>query len=209
MTSVTIDAGVAAALYSSSGTYLTARAGSGVGASGSLRFGQLYYGGVYYDYEGFFDFDTSAIPLGATINSAALSYVHSAYNYAFTLEARAHDFGASLEAADWVAGADLAGKALVGTLAITDSLAFGTRYSLTCPDLPASIVKGGHTRIVFSSALMRAGAAPLGYEYAEFRNAVGERPQLTVDYTAAASTSYIPGVMRHHIIGAKGVRVHG
>lgn len=183
-------------LRCSNATYSTARDGTGtfatVTAATDNQVGQELFGGVYYCYELFWDFDTSSIPSGATIVSATLEgYVVSTNitsSGAGVVRARVYDWSTSVTTADWIAGASVSGQTLVAHTVAMSSLT-GSAYNTFVDDaLAANINKGGVTRFILTSDRFEAGTvptgAPNGSEYASFSSADGANPpKLTVTWT--------------------------
>lgn len=176
-------------IYGANGTYLTARstatAADQVASTSCTSIGQYYNGTTTYQCsEMFLSFDTSSIPDAATITSAVLSIYGATDNSAteFNIEARLHDWGATLELADWVAGADLGAKTLLATQSTTF---FSTVAYMDMADvaLAANVNKAGATRIVLASERQRLATAPTGEEYVELwagDEGANKRPKLVV-----------------------------
>lgn len=111
-------------VYNQNEVYLTCRAGPGLGVNLSVAYqiGQQWYPSdtyspaIYQIFEIFMDFNLAAVT--GTVQSAVLSLglISDDSTEDFTVEARTHDWGATLATADWVAGADLASKTLLATL---------------------------------------------------------------------------------------------
>ncbi len=164
--------GTVADIYSSNATYATARAGSSLTArSSSAVVGQTTGYGVY---ETFISFDTSSIPDTDDIISVTLElYLSTDASAAdFVVQARLHDWGASVTTADWVAGADLSGKTLLATL---DSNGIGATGSLKAftsdAAFKSNINKTGVTYIILCSKEQVDNSAPTGNEYLSFASA--------------------------------------
>ena len=179
-----------ARIYSANATYSTARAGSGltvdaVSDTTSGLVGQQLSGGTYYCIEGFEAFDTSVIPDGATVLSALLSLTPSGDFSAtdFTVEARLHDWGATVDTSDWVAGADLGTKTLLASISSADYNAGGMDLASEAA-FAANINKTGMTRILLCSSRHRGNNTPVGDEFLSFCMAdhatAASRPTLTV-----------------------------
>jgi hypothetical protein len=189
-------------LRNSNATYLTARSGGGTFATDTTatfaEVGQELSGGIYYCYESFFDFDTSIIPVGATIASATLEgYVVSVSTGSSTaaiVRARIKDWGASITTADWVAGASLSGQTLVAHMAALSGLTVSAYNTFVNDALAANINKGGVTRIMLHTDRLEAGTAPgVGGEYATIGTAESGNPmKLTVDWSLPAGVTLTP-----------------
>lgn len=179
-------------ITSTSGTYSTARAGASLSAHTDNGSAQVAQASGYACYEAFFDFDTSAIPAGATITAVALKLYGVSDNSTTdsTIEARAYDWGASLTTADWIAGADLGNYPLVATL---DTSGFTTSgyntFSENGSNFRNAINKTGVTRIVLNSDRHRAGTTPTTGEQVYVSTAdeadSAKRPLLEVTYVTA------------------------
>lgn len=137
-------------------------------------------------FEAFYEFDTSA--LVGVINTATLSLVIEE-NYFYTsatVEARLKDFGASLEIADFVPGADIAALPLLASrlYAITDPVQ--VRHNLTNAGnaLKDNINRAGFTRMMLSSDRLRLGTTPVETEvgYIAYTGLQpGRKPRLTIE----------------------------
>jgi len=153
-------------------------------------------------YELFQSFDTGTpIPDTDTVSSATLAeYVVAGSDYSttdFVTDARIHDWGATLTAADVVAGADLSGKTLVATF---DSSTLTTNvYNSFTSDAAfvSNVSKTGITYLILSSAEQAANSAPANAEYYRPSSAdetgTSQDPKLTVVH-AGAGGSNIPAI---------------
>ena len=124
--------------------------------------GQWWSGSQYYTYESFYSFDTSGVGADSTVTTAVLSlYAQgdvSATNFVF--EARIRDWGASLTAADWVAGDNLADYTLVAHYDSSGGWPTNAYTAFANDALPANVAKSGTTYIMGSSDRHRIGAGP-------------------------------------------------
>ena len=148
------------------------RTGSGLGAAtgGSVIAGQQFATPTYAGYEGFLAFDTSAIPAGATVNSATLNVTPASIvaTAAWVLEARtlnASPFLPTLDTADWRAGANIAANTTLRASLASSSMAAGTPVNLADTSLAAAIVKAGTTELFLTSDRFRAGTTSAVGEY--------------------------------------------
>lgn len=112
--------------------YLNARAGGSITAVGSA--GAAGAAGNVTIYEGFVSFDTSGVP--GTVRFVELSLCGNAGStgVAFTLNARAYDWGTTLDNGDYVAGASLSALPLRASRQInsmSDWATDGTRLAFT------------------------------------------------------------------------------
>lgn len=139
-------------------------------------------------HEGFLDFDTSAIPDEATIDSVVLHLFGHTDNSTqdFTLEVRLHDWGAALTTSDWVAGDDLGSKTLLATLA-SSGFAVEAYNAFTDVAFPANIDTTGTTRVLICSDRHRIGNAPASGEavivYSADEADSSKHPKLVINYS--------------------------
>lgn len=186
-------------LYSYNPTYSTARIGGTIGvASGNNEIfvdQQLSSGPTYILYNGFLDFDTSAIPDSDEISAVTLSLrPEDTYPYGGSpgaLEVYAHDWGATLGTDDWVPGADVAAKTLLASY--TGSWTAGAYRDLTSKDaFKAAVNKTGATRLFLCVSRFRTGTVPTGEDYYGFYTANkgdGYKPKLVIEHAAPAGGS--------------------
>lgn len=220
MADIVVTSSVAASLRSRGaigGAYSTARTGTGLSVLGAnnLSVGQQYSSSRYYCFEGFAVFDTSGVPDDATVTAVTLSAVGAvdASDTDCVIEVRARDFGDTVTIDDWVAGESISGS-LLASFATSAGWTTGENTFTSEAAFAAAINKTGSTRLIFSSDRLRAGTTPTSTEYVQ--GAIGTTPddaagepnptvELTITYTAGAP-SYLPGIMRHHIIPELGGR---
>ena len=153
-------------LSSASTSYATASSGSGLTLStGFLVVGQNRAGSNRTCYESFLAFDTSGVV--GTIQSATLSIYGSSdlSDTAFTIEARLHDWGATLETADWVAGTSLSSKTLLATFATTGFSTSSYSALVSESAFAANINQSGTTRLLLCSSRLTTGVDPVGAEF--------------------------------------------
>ena len=187
-------------IESESTSYSSARAGTGspvtaLDTQGFCTVGQRAGGGGdYHCYAAFLDFDTSGIPDDATITAVELSLYGSfdASDTDFDIEARLHDWGASLTTADWVAGADLGAKTLLASKATSGwSASAYNAFTENGSSFRDSINKTGVTRVIVCSSRHRAGNTPTGDEritfYAAEEASTTKDPKLVVTYTTSTT----------------------
>ena len=181
------------------GIYADARAGTGtatITANNPLLEGdvgqQLLNNG--FDFfqcnESLFSWDTSIIPVGATVTSAILK-ITPASDFSvtdFIMEARIHDWGASVTVGDWVAGAALGGKLLVAHYDTANGFTPNVEVTFIDDAFAANVVKGGITRILINSSRHRLGNQPTGNELVSIWNAeqtgTSQDPKLVVTWHA-------------------------
>lgn len=188
-------------------TYANARAGTGsvlsasTGGSTALL-GQLLAAGSYSCREAFVSFDTSSIDDAATITAAVLSiYWDDDFtdDGDFTIEARAHDWGATLTTADFVAGASLSSKTLLASLG-TASWATGYNNLTSESAFVSAVNKTGTTYVLLASSDQRLNTAPTGQHYVSLQMAetsgTSQDPKLTVTYSPAVEGTGSPSLPR-------------
>ena len=170
MTTVTIYSDIADGYIASEGTPYSLAA-NGTGDSFAAVNGGVF-GNIgqwtnasprYYIWQSFIQFDTSSIPDDAVITSATL-YLYGSSDTSdvdFTIEARLHDWGASLTTADYVIGSNLSSKTLLASMSTSGFITSGYN-SLTenGSNLRDNINKTGTTYIVLCSAEQTNGSPP-------------------------------------------------
>jgi len=149
--------------------------------------GQFIPGANYEINEAFVSFDTSAIPVGATIVEATFAaqlverFVPGGgqSRLPFTVELRSgYAWRPTLAAADWRPGAGIAaGYPLRASWNTANGLDF---HEFTDAGLAAAIVKGGTTELFLVSARTVAGTAPTANL---FEALTVQFPRLRVRYT--------------------------
>lgn len=189
--------------------YSAAREGTGTktaSAAGTnpIRVGQYHDGTNPHCYELLEAFDTTPITAEASVSAAVLDLVNQqdATNINATFEARLRDWGATLEAADFVAGSALGGLTLLATFASGAGMATGTLVTFTNVAMPANIVRGGFTRLLLNTDRHRTGQfVSAGQEeyiafYAADNAGTSFDPKLTITYVAppAALAGAVAGV---------------
>lgn len=202
-------------------TYATARSTSTASddTATTATIGQSL-AGTYFVYRYFVRFDTSTIPDDATIDDAELfltadsdfsttDFNVQCYRYAWTSTLAAN------READYD-GAYGGGATLEGTFRATSSgWSSGTQYSMTVDT--AGINLSGYTGYTLVSSRDVAGTTPTGNERVLVRTVdhatPGDRPQLTVTYTPAATgqptTVRLWGIPHARPAGFGGVRIGG
>lgn len=163
-------------------TYSTARAGSGLSAFSGIRVGQRFTA-TNICYEGFLQYDTSALGEGVTVLSATeyINILLDATTTDFTDELRYYDWGDALTASDWVPGANLGSFPLLSSKVVASSA--GYQEFPTSAAFIASINKTGYSRFVHSSNRLRIGTVPTNNEYVEYSGASsGSKPYLVINY---------------------------
>jgi len=187
-------AGDYAVTRSGTGVVLEAGASSTIVAVGQLRVVSFYQ--VFWVYEGFLAFDTSALTSGATVSAAVLR-VTSYADYSttdFDIQARLRDWGTSLTTADWVAGADLSGLTLLGSYATSSGFTANTGYDLSDTAMGANVNKTGSTRMLLCSSRTVGNNAPTNNEFVHIYSAnytgTTRDPKLTVTYAAGSTEVY-------------------
>ena len=142
-------------------------------------------GGLYYVFQTYLSFDTSAVT--GTVSSVTLSIYGQFDNSVtdFTIEARVHDFGATLETGDYVAGASLSGKTLVASRSTASGWST-SGYNAFTSDAAflTAINQSGSTRLLLCSDRTRSGTTPTTFEmvngYTAEATDPNTRPKLVV-----------------------------
>jgi len=156
-------------------SYAVARSGGAITVSPGADFfvGQYYFPGdtytaPYWDvFLSFLSFDTSGVVGTITAATLSLGLSSDSSTVDFTMQARVRDWGATLEAADYVPGADLGALTLAATLATAGIGAAGAYKDMAenGTNLRGAINQAGFTRLLLCSDLDVAGTAPTGFEY--------------------------------------------
>lgn len=137
--------------------YVDASSAAGDGSGGTVTSTTpLFAGGSGSTrYEAFLAFDTSVIPDGATIMAATLSLWGTHINLgggAFTIDARAYDWGATLETADWRSLATMATLPLLASRSTTGWSTSGYNAFTSQEAFLTAINKSGFTRLIVGAA---------------------------------------------------------
>lgn len=188
-------------------TWLNARAGTGLeinnpsmvlGSGGSYNSGYEATAGpdtngaVYWAYEGFCKFDTSAIPDTATIQSASLitRLYNSPSGGGVTNNAYLSAFNIPLTTAAWVAGASLAALTKLAHIATSNATPTNTDLTWTNDNLVANINKSGYTDMLIDTTSQEGVGAPVSSaDVTHNRNGTNPgdfRPRLSVTYADVA-----------------------
>lgn len=181
-------------IESTNATYATARSGSGLTtypSNQTLIIANEDFGPSYFCGEACLSFDTSAIGAANIVSAAVLSLVgwdDSSFTD-FIIEARAKDWGASLDTGDWVAGAGLGALTLLATLDTALGVVFEDFNDFTSDAAFASNINTtGTTRLLLNSSRHRLGTTPSGFEsvsfYAADEPGTAKDPRLVVTYAA-------------------------
>jgi hypothetical protein len=187
-----------------SATYANAREGTGtinVTTADTSRFIGQFFSATYSCYELFFSWDTSAITDSDVVTAVTLDLwlVTDSSTSGFTLEAREHDWGASLTSADYVAGSALGSKTLMASKSTSGIGATGAykTFTSTAAFLAATNLKTGTVYIMVSSSEHRLGNAPSGTDGVTFSMAdnagTTQDPKLTVTHNVPASSPFFTG----------------
>lgn len=123
-----------------------------------------------WGYEGFIAFDTSAVV--GTITSVTLSLrgVVNSLSTNFIIEARLHDWGATVTTADWLARATLGTKTLVASKSTVGWSTAGYNALTSEAAFLTGINQSGFTRLVLCSDRHRNGLGS-GNEWLAFASA--------------------------------------
>lgn len=155
----------------------------------------------YYVYQSFVLFDTSTL-VGYIISAATLGlYMKTDTSTTdFTVQARAHTWGATLATGDAVADHNLAAKTLLATKSTNPTWSTVAYTDLTSEAaFPAAVNTTGTTDIILVSAeqVGNPGSAPTDFEYVNIGlfEDVGKEPRLVV--TGTPPVTYGLRVTRH------------
>ena len=182
-------------ITSRSAVYSNARAGTGTliaidNASQGTFMGNQFVSPNYSVFQGFYDFDTSAIPVSDTIDSATVS-LHGTtvpvQGDPLNAEMRIKDWGPTLTTSDFVAGANLSSNTRI---ALFNAGSWSTNvYNDFTSDAAflTEIIAGGNTRMFVSSSATRLNITPTAVNRLEnfFANEPGTTndPKLVVETT--------------------------
>lgn len=187
-------------ISSGSTSYSTARAGGSLFAfSGGpdIIIGQRALSD-YLCFEGFVSFDTSAIPDSDVVSAVSLELALNSDRTTtdFILQVRDYDWGASLTASDWVAGASLTGLTLVASLE-TSSIGAEDEYKAFASEtafLSVTNLKTGTVHLLINSSRHAEGNAPFEDEFLEFHDVEESGttfdPKLTITHASAGSSPF-------------------
>jgi hypothetical protein len=145
--------------------YSTARSGGvsvSVNTGGNIQVGQANSSGAFVVYQGALSFDTSTLGTDSVTSAALDMYLSFDFSTAsdFILEARAHTWLPTLAAADYVAGASLAGLTLYASLDSNGIGSTGAYKSFSVEAALAAACETGSVEMLLSSSRTRAGNAP-------------------------------------------------
>lgn len=127
--------------------------------------GYPYYVVFYECMELFLSFDTSAIINPTAVDLMLRGFTDNTVTD-FIMEARLHDWGTSLTAADWVAGASLGSKTLLAEFNTTGYTTSGyNTFTETSGAFTANLNLVGETRILVNSSRHRNSNTPNTREY--------------------------------------------
>jgi hypothetical protein len=175
-------------VMSQNNTYATARSSGTKTSDSVLNIGQLYIDPTYYLEESFLEFDTSAIGAGQLVSAVVLSLYNRQTNNvttAFTMQAKAQDYGVALTTADWMAGDTFAALTTLATCAVPTGIGDARYYDFTSVSAFLTAINcTGVTRLVICSDAFAAGTAPTGYERQRYRISTdaNQEPKLVVTY---------------------------
>jgi len=154
-----------------------------------------YVSGTYWTYQAFLDFDTSAVtgtPLDVVL-SISLSLDNTTSPASFTTNARAYDWGATLEVADWL-GADAAAAPLRAS-----HTTVGALYNDFVSDASFKDNLANPVRLVLTNAYTEAGGTanpPIGSSYVQWSasEAAGTTadPKLTITTADGPMQTVLP-----------------
>ena len=168
--SATLNPVIGSGLYTQNATYTIAADGTAyIGTIAAGAAGQYVDTGDYKCRETFMSFDTSVVPVDATVSSATLTVTANGDNTAqdFTVEVFAYDFGVAVDTTDWQDRSELTAGTLLASYDTSDGWTGSMVFTSESAFL-AAIVKGGTTRIVLASDRHRAGTVPTINEWGSF-----------------------------------------
>lgn len=190
-------------IQSSDLTYALAREGTGATLTANTtnvvnNAGQTAGGGTSFCYECFVAFDTTGIG-GASAGELAIAMFGDQSTTNFILESRLDDWGATLTAADFVAGSGLGALPLLATYDSTVVPSDGAYLVFTDVALAGNINAAGFTRMVLASSRHRLANAPAGPEYLQLvladQAGTIQDPKLTIVATSASpQAQYRPSI---------------
>ncbi len=178
-------------ITSTNTTYLTARSGSALSANANakIKIGQHFPDPDYNCWEGFVQFDTSALTAAAIVTAVTFSLYGSSDNSTqdFTLQVRDSNWGAGLTTGDWVAGASLGAITLLASFATSGWSIAGYNAFTSEAAFPAAINTTGQTIFLINSSRHENGDTPVGVEWVDAFQAeeadTTKDPKLVVTYT--------------------------
>lgn len=163
-------------LRSSSGTYSSARAGTGIvvdNTSSYMYAGQRLATSTYFLYEGFISFDTSTIATTEVIANASILLHLLAVNGSVgaasnPLYARGRAYGTSLDTGDWVPADSLSSSSLFGQTAAALTANSSIHLPLADPgNNSGRISRSTTTQFVIDTQNTEASTTPTGDEYVQ------------------------------------------
>lgn len=199
MTTTIVYAGEGGAVTSAASAYSNARLGTGTSSLGGTSGSQVgqQRASQYQVFQTFVGFDCSVIPATATVNAVNLevcAQLDRSTAADFTIEARAYDYGGSVETTDFVPGTSLGADTLLASYSTAAGWPTNTYCSFTSqPALLTAVDASGIVRMVLASDRQRTGVAPVlssdeyVYAYNYGQPGTTQDPRLTVTYTAAAA----------------------
>lgn len=184
-------------------------------AASSLNVGQQFVD-EFFVYEAFLNFDVSSLS-GSTIDSATLSLwlVVDASTTDFTIEARARNWGDTLESGDWVAGGSLSGLTLLASISTSGIGATGAYKPLTSEAalltaIATAAAGDGILRLMLCSSRTTGNNEPTGNEFVTVSSAdetgTTQDPKLDITYSVGGH----PAMRRigRRPIGLQGVLIN-
>lgn len=202
-------------MTSVSTVYATARSMSGtLTLQGStLEGGQFFSSPNYTITEGFIEFNTGSVAIGAVTSATLAMCTSNATTVNFTEQVRADDWGGTLTTGKAIAGASLSSLALMCHFDVTSGTTTGVYQSFTDDAFAANLNNASNgtnpvTRCIVSSANQASGTAPTGGEVVDWRDPGGasaplQPAKLTIvdtstihsqSFTANASDTFTPSI---------------
>jgi hypothetical protein len=159
-----------------------------------MEIGQVFFGGsTYFCYEGFVQFDTSTINDTDSVSDAVLSLWGNTDSTTtdFTMQARIHDWGATLATTDHVPGSQLSTKTLLATFNTSGFSTAGYNDFTSNSNFASNVTVTGVTYILVNSDRHMNANTPTGEERLQVKTAntagTTNDPKLTVTHAAATA----------------------
>lgn len=187
-----------------SATYSLAREGTGTLTTTTNATNEevgQFFSSTYSCFEVFISFDTSAITDTDIVTSVTLDMwlVTNQNISTWDVEARTHDWGASLTNADYVAGSALGTKTLLSSIAANTIGSTGSykTFPSSANFLVATNIKTGTVYILLNTSAQRNNVAPSAADRVFFSMAdntgTTQDPKLTITHNVPASSPFFTG----------------
>jgi hypothetical protein len=162
----------------------------------------------FFVYQSYIEFDTSIV--AGTITSAVLKInVFSRSNdQSYNIEARLYDFGAAVETADYIAGANLGAYTLLATLADTAATP-GDYRTFSDIAMAANVNTSGKTRIMLCDSLTRLDLSPSNENYIIYECGSDPSPPQLIVTTGNSSGSLAKSLSNATVSAAATLAIAG